>query len=742
MQRWFIILSFFVCQTALGQIQTLSNCLQWFEKADKESVKAFLQGEEYKLLEKKDSLDLQFMHYQVKTTYGVQPNIYLFLNDTAVEYLSFEVYNQNEYKNFTSQLKAQRFRSLGADVNGNYITTVYDNDRFLLCQDYEALENPLGKGEIPYYRYRIYRKYGRFDELNGEKTVLLSENGTSFVGIRENYKNGVLSGERTFYYPNGTIKRKENYQAGRLNGLVSDYNEEGKLAHSVTHSYHWKYGMEKWYDGEGKVVKTLQWQRDVPVGTEKYVINRKTIQGVSYKNGLKQGLATIPVGINWVDGFGVDRFPIPIDLDWEQAWTVTKIKALETVNFVNNIKTGKAVGISPFSNDTLYTCYYKNGVIDSIFTAYQLTSFEISDKNIPIAQTTFTNGLENGKRTFWIRSGQYKDSVSYEENYINGKLNGPSTQFYSRSVNTKLDWFPYYVRVNFVNGILSGPYSQYEDSNNYEYGTYLNGKPEGKIEYSERTEQHWIKTTGHYENGFKTGEWTTENIYDSIVITENYLKDKKHGVFSKKVKGKLVEERNYVSGYLYEITEFTENGFEKFTLVSNEVPDVLCFKYEDEIGDQRSYYNFTAKASSFPKTDTVLILLTEAIGKAPESRPMLNGKFEVRTPNYMKSGNYSNDELNGFVVIEHKNAGVYEQITYKNDLLIDFGYTHVSNREAYSGTFISIVDGENISVKNGLRHGWCIQYDEYKNEIRRTKYSKGIAKKTIENTALPKVNMK
>lgn len=740
MQRWFIILSFFVCQTALGQIQTLSNCLQWFEKADKASVKASFQNEDLKLLEEKDSLDLQLIHYSVvKTTYGAQPHAYIFFNDTAVEFLSFEIYNHNEYKNFISQLKTQGFKSLGADVNGNYITTVYDNNRFLLCQDYEALENPLGKGEIPYYRYRIYRKYGRFDELNGEKTVLLSENGISYVGIRENYKNGILSGERTFYYPDGTVKRKENYQAGRLNGLVSDYNETGKLTHSVTHSYHWKYGMEKWYDGEGKVVKTLQWQRDIPVGAEKYVINGKTIQGVSYKNGLKQGVAAIPVGINWVDGFGVDRFAIPIDLDWGQAEAVTKIKALETVNFVNNIKTGKAAGISPFSSDTLYTCYYKNGVIDSVFTAYQLTSFEISDKNVPVAQTTFVNGLENGKRTFWIRSGQYKDSISYEENYVDGKLNGISTQFYSRSIDPKRDWFPYYVKVNFANGVLSGPYSHYVDSNNYQYGTYLNGKPDGKMEYSERTDQHWVKTIEYYSEGARTGEWITNSVYDSTVVTKHFSADKKHGFETKVVKGKLAEERFFVENKLEQIKIFDQEYESCVLTIEHETEEKILITETLLKRDTTRFFTYQFPNDAYSESDTLLATIGADLMDSESLNPYLDGNFSIETKEYKRTGVLLESSVQGAMFVYYKKEGITEKI--EDDLLVKYSYL-TEHSQPYSGIFYSPYSGENISVKNGLRHGWCIQYDEFKNEISRTKYSQGIAKKTIENTALPKVYMK
>src|SRR6218665_2678356 len=269
MRSWITCLFFLVGTMVYGQVSSLESYLAWFNHGDTQTIKDNFKESDFHLINDKDSNDIHILKY-VLLLPDIKPSFTFLIGDSSLLQLTIENYNQNVHKSIISHIKSNKFKNINADVNGDFITTVYDNGQFIFCQDYQVIDNPSGKGQIPYYRYRMYRKYGPFDELNGEKTVTFSQDGLAYVGIRENYKNGVLSGERTFYYPNGTIKRKENYQAGRLNGLVSDFDPEGRLTHSVTHSYHWKYGMEKWYDGQGKLVKTLQWQRDVPIGSEKY----------------------------------------------------------------------------------------------------------------------------------------------------------------------------------------------------------------------------------------------------------------------------------------------------------------------------------------------------------------------------------------------------------------------------------------------------------------------------------------
>ncbi len=738
--------------SVFGQISSLNGYFPWFEKCDVQTVKSQYGNIDYTLETEKDSLGFHYLKYKVLVVAGTpRPSFTFVIGDSALTEFVIEHYDQSAHRNMVSHLKSNKFKTLNADVNGDFITTSYDNGTFILNQDYEVVDNPNGKGQIPHYRYRMVKKNGVFDALNGAKKKTEIINGKT-CAIIENFKNGVLDGERITYYPGDSIvKKKENYRAGRLNGLVSDFDTNGQLSHSSVHSYHWKYGIEKWYDINRTVIKSLQWQRDIPVGTEKYLVNGRKFNGPAFKNGLKEGMGTVPVNMKWNGKYDENAIALPEEVNWDHSTANSLYFALETVLFVQGLKTGKAIGMSSDSNDTLYVAYYKNGLLDSVYSGYQLFDSNFAQKNEPRFTTTFVNGLENGKRTFCITSGPLKGDTSYIEPFRNGKLDGEVIRYYRKEQDQIIpptdpeesswahhpikyipgEWMKDYSLMTYKNGVVNGPYRFQKDSMHYNIGTYVNGELDGRIDQGMVFGVQWIRKVQHYSKGFLDGESITEYLPDSTLITENYQNGKKHGIFSKKVKGKLVEERSYVSGYLYEITEFTETGYNKITLVTNETPNVICYKYEIKNGDYTDFYQFAAKTSLFPKTDTVLVLLRDCDERG-ESMPKRHGKYEIRTPNFVESGNYSMGKLTGYVVIEHKNANVYEQVTYDNGAVKDYGYTNVGTSEAYTGNFISDVDGSSVSVKNGLRHGWFIEYDKNHVEIRRTKYVKGILKKTIE----------
>ena len=234
MYRLLFLLFFFSSLISFGQNSLLGTALSWFSKTDQKAIDTYLAGNSYRLVGETDSTQFHIVNYSlINTDTGTQPFVTALLSDTALEFISLDTYG---HKTDISVLKSGRFKLIGTDINGNFITTTYDNGTFLIHEDYEAIPNPLGKGEIAYFRYRIFRKYSVFDKMNGEK-IRFSENGEK---ISENFRNGLPDGQRTIYFPNGTIKRTENYRAGRLNGVASDYNQQGKLVHSSTHSYHWK----------------------------------------------------------------------------------------------------------------------------------------------------------------------------------------------------------------------------------------------------------------------------------------------------------------------------------------------------------------------------------------------------------------------------------------------------------------------------------------------------------------------
>jgi antitoxin component YwqK of YwqJK toxin-antitoxin module len=737
MRCLFPVIFLFVCQLTFGQSTSINTLTSWFSKSDKASIQSYFEGHSYRLFDEKDSLDFHIIHYSlVKTEQGISLHSYLLLNDSLPEFISFETCQHQEQQSILNQLKAAKFKLLTTDINGNFITSTYDNGLFLVHQDYQAINNPIGKGEIAFYRFRIFRKYGKFDTMNGEK-ISFSENATK---ISENYKNGLLDGERTIYFPNGIIKRKENYRAGRLNGLASDFNEEGKLIHTSTHSYHWKYGMEKWYNSDGKMVKSLQWQRDLPVGIEKQIFNGTVVESIPYVKGVKQGLAKVPI----YDHNSIEA-NYPLDTLNDAPF------AIETVNFANGLKTGKAVGRYFNQNDTMYVGFYKAGKLDSTYLLYGQHGILYS--------TNFSNGFENGARIYRISSGPFKDSIYRIEIYTNGKLEGKVVQYYDKKqdqliqdpdsdfhLDRRIDstttlseqWKKSYREEHYKDGVRDGSFIYQQDPLNYAIEFYVNGKLEGIQEYRLFSDGKTIKMTRNYLNGKKTGEWSTENVTDSILLIEHYKNNKKDGDQLRTLKNQLVERLIYSDGVLVKIYSVDENGnSDSFDMNESDSGDSVTVNHSKKTGDTSILICYSFSRTDFPWKDTSLLLMANNIQASPAENIAANGLYSLITPQFASYTLFKNRKIDGEQIIMYGKGGtgIKELLIYKEGSLMETRYREYKNAidiGPYSGVFFSDYSNERISVKDGVRHGWCIQYDKNHHEVRSTKYVKGVAKKTVE----------
>lgn len=708
------ILILFISSFAFGQSNMLNTAISWFGKTDRTTIDNYLKNYSYQFIGERDSLDLHLFTYSlVKTENGTQPFIHVLLGDTALQFISIDTYGSQGQQTVISGLKSGRFKSIGTDINGNFITTTYDNGTFLIHEDYEAVPNPLGKGEIAYFRYRIFRKYGKFDSMNGEKSQL-SEKGDKILG---NYKNGVLDGQRTIYFPDGTIKRTENYRAGRLNGIASDYNQQGKLVHSSTHSYHWKYGVEKWYNQEGKLVKSLQWQRDIPIGTEKQTFNGTIVGSVSYVKGVKQGLAKIPI---YYDQF--------IEANYLSDTLNEPPLAIETVNYTGGLKSGKAVCTYFNTSDTMYVGYYKAGQLDSIFSKYS------QGRNL--YTTYFTSGLENGSRVFRIPSGALKDSIYRVENYKAGKRHGLTNDYYQKEAGT---WKKVYREQNYLDGIRNGRFV-YQDPENKGIEFYVDGKLHGRQEYHVIKDGKQTNITKDYENGLRTGEWKTENVTDNILIIENYKNNEKDGEQFKTVRNKLTERFIYRKGVLVDIRLTSENGsFYSFDMNESDSGDSVIVGYSKKAGDTTTLRCYSFSRTDFPWRDTSLLQMAHKIQTAPGENIAANGLYSITTPRFHAVILFKNRKMDGEQVILHRKDGieVKELLLYKNGTLEGANYKEYKDAKEigpYNGVFFSDYSHEKIAVKDGLRHGWSVEYTISGQEIRRMKYKNGVLKKVFEKT--------
>lgn len=740
MRQLLPILFFFCGFLSFGQSSMLSNAFSWFNQTETAQIKTYLESTGYRLKQEQFEANSHHITYSpVKTENGTEPKVSVFLNDSTLGLVCFETYEHKEQQSILAQLKSKKFKQLSTEINGDFIRTSYDNSVFIVQEDYQAVQNPLGKGEIPLYVYRIYRKYSSYDSMNGERVTALPD-GT--IILRENYKNGALDGLRTLYSPNGTMTRTENYRAGRLNGIANDYNEEGKIIHSSTHSYHWKYGMEKWYNREGKLVKSLQWQRDLPVGTEKQTFDGKMVGSVPYVKGVKQGLAKVPV---YFDPYTETHYPLDTLND--------EPIGIETVLYENGVKTGKAVCVYFSEPDTLYVAYYKSGKLDSTFTRYAQDGI--------LYTTDFTDGLENGKRVFRIPSGSLKDTIYRVENYQNGKLHGLVSHYYRKEADQLFtdpdpgfhvdgrnsgtttvpgQWKKILWEENYSHGVRNGSFI-YVDSVNENSEFYVNGKLDGQQVYRFNSGGKKMKIVRNFEHGARTGKWETEHISDTILVTEHYKNDQKQGDETRTVRGKLIEKRYFHNGILVHLKSFGAHGdYNSFDSESTESPDSVLIAHARKDGDTTTLIYYSFSQTNFQKNDTTLVILAAKIRANPDQNRALNGISHTITPAFNVTGQLKNGKMDGKQVILHRKVEVQETRIYQDGSLLTSKYENsqnITDSKPYSGVFFSDYAHEKIAVKDGLRHGWCVEYDHSGKEVRRTKYVKGVVKKTKSNQLLP-----
>lgn len=685
-----------------AQELNIKTFLSWMDHSTYSTVIKHFQQYDYKINFEKDSLNLHFVDlFLPKTPNGTEPHARIFLSDSSTQLISVEVFSHPEQRQIEAQLKTLRFKTLDARIDGNFITTTFDNGHFLIEQKYEAVDHPLEDGQIVHFRYRIFAKYGRFDELNGTKTFTADYLGKPYTAVVENYRNGFLDGERIVYYPSGNVQRKEHYQNGRLAGLLSEYDEKGNLQHSANYSYNWHYGPEKWYDTNGHVTGSLNWQRDIPTGSEKRIFEGITILEIPYQKGLRNGAALVPV------------YAQP-----NSDTLLTQPIGLEQVNFSQNEKSGSAVCLEFEKKDTLYTAYYRNGMLDSIFRYYR--------NGTPWYETTFKQNLEEGIRRYIIPNGPLKDSVYRTETYQNGLLHGFSKQFF---IEEQKNWAPCSKSAYYQQGEQDG-YYYFTTENHQESGHFNRNQKDGHWLIRDYSDDSETVHEGNYARNLKEGKWL-DRYGDSLSIESVYHEGNLNGIRNFYQNGVCIQTDSLADNRLLKTAFLKENGnFHAFELDSCQ-NETARLKYRYQIADTTWSYRFQFKYAPNAKTDTLLQKIAQYFLLHPESLSNQERTLLKTTPEYREQASFSSSNRKGEIRITHYQTGIVETI-YPD-------YAYNSNRtyqiekgKVYSGTFYSAFEQAQITVLNGKRNGWTIYYDANHKVIKRVKYKGGIAKKVVD----------
>jgi antitoxin component YwqK of YwqJK toxin-antitoxin module len=112
---------------------------------------------------------------------------------------------------------------------------------------------------IMYHENETILAQGKFVNQQKDSTwIIYTKSGK--VSIIENYKNGILQGERYVYYPLGNsetkkdqITQKQTYRNGKLHGKQVDYFENGKIWRESIYDNGIKSGEEITYSPYGNI---------------------------------------------------------------------------------------------------------------------------------------------------------------------------------------------------------------------------------------------------------------------------------------------------------------------------------------------------------------------------------------------------------------------------------------------------------------------------------------------------------
>lgn len=707
MIKWLLFTLCFWISYVDAQQSEINSFLSWFEKSSTSEIEQHLSALNYKEVTSKEDIAQSIKRFSVpKSSVGVSYQCAFVFADTTIEWLNFDVYTHPEQKSIVAHLKSKGFKASDVVVKGSFITTYFSNATFIVEQGYQAISNPLGKGDIPYYNYIIYKKRGKYDELNGEKTTTSFYNGKQYIASREQRVDGLLEGERLTYYPNGSIQSKEQYKSGRLSGLASYYDENGYLKRTQTFSYNWRYGQEKFYDTLVKVIRTTNWRKDLREGPDKMMLGTKTVLLTNYIADKKQGKGLVPV--------------------YDYRLNKNEIIGIEQVQFKDDLKEGLAIGLSLDEKDTLYRHYYKAGKLDSIANFYE--------NGLLVESIVYQNGFKNGKAIKFVRSGANKGEIAEELVYKNGELDSVQHQYYTcENCYTPEETWHKEERLTFYsNKLLHGKYFLVSETKE-ERGFYSNNQKTGQ--WVERTfvNGHWNTASGTYLNGRKTLVWI-ETIGDSLRM-ESFYED---GMLSGKRKtlsnNRLILEEQFASKELTEITAYTSDGAERKFILEGIENDYAYLRYRTIKDSVISMYHCAIplldSLLSGQQFEPLLTRLRNNITNETSLTPYFVNGFSIETPDYVMGVACQNGNKD-IHQIYYKQADLFEKNNPENGFW-DQTYFHQNQQGPFTGQFYSAYYNELINIKDGFRHGWTIIYNAEGKQIAKAKYVKGILKKRVE----------
>lgn len=224
-----------------------------------------------------------------------------------------------------------------------------------------------GKPKQIFGQYLIYGEGNFVDSKRDGKWELYLIEDKSFKNILQrkvNYKNGLMEGEFTHFYPSGKVGIEGAYRNGKWDGLIKSYYKEGK-SYSLRHyAKGLLMGKSTYFYPNGQIRLEQEFVNDSLNGSSKFFYeNGKIQESLHYKKGKEDGIY---------------KYYYPNG----QLWTEKEYKEGKLMNIINNYDSqGKAreKGTLKEGNGTVIF-YTEKGGVYSIITYKEGKEIETDNK--------------------------------------------------------------------------------------------------------------------------------------------------------------------------------------------------------------------------------------------------------------------------------------------------------------------------------------------------------------------------
>ncbi len=344
------------------------------------------------------------------------------------------------------------------------------------------------------------------------------------------YKNGLLEGENTTFYPNGQLSMKGFYKDGNLHGEYLYYTENGALKQKKYFEDGKLSGTYKSYFNVGEEIPEfiIPYKDDkVQEKANEYFANGKLYSEIPFKEGKRHGVekvfhlnGTVANEFTYIDGM--------LQGPYKAYYPDGKISDVGT--YKDDLFQGAYTTYYP--DQTLQTeANYLEGSLDGSYTYYDYDGKKYY--NYTYKKGDIVNYKFYDKKGEILKEGKRRGGEFYYNGFAaNGNLT--SEGLYNVSGGRKGEWKYYGQNGNltskgtFEDDLTQGIYTAYYPNGTKEWsGNYTNDTLAGY--YANYHKNGKIENQGGYINGLRQGEWRYYYADGSLNSINFFHKGEFHG---------------------------------------------------------------------------------------------------------------------------------------------------------------------------------------------------------------------